>query len=180
MLFLGCILLIMGFPRGSVVKNTSAEDSASILGSGRSPGRGNGNPLQYFCLENPMDRGAWWATVHGVAIVENTAWRLNKSPLHQSPLKAQCVGSSRWVDPKLSNPAPSIRGLHVDLWKWTELKTSTCYREQESHTRDEIQGPFHVLTSTCLRQSVLFTSCHTCVFCFNWEKTESRFGLNTG
>ena len=34
---------------------------------GRSPGGGNGNPLQYFCLENPMDRGAWWATVHGVA-----------------------------------------------------------------------------------------------------------------
>ena len=35
--------------------------------SGRSPGEGNGNPLQYSCLENPMDRGAWWATVHGVA-----------------------------------------------------------------------------------------------------------------
>ena len=39
----------------------------SIPGSGRSPGEGNGNPLQYSCLENPMDRGAWWATVHGVA-----------------------------------------------------------------------------------------------------------------
>ena len=38
-----------------------------IRGSGRSPGEGNGNPLQYSCLENPMDRGAWWATVHGVA-----------------------------------------------------------------------------------------------------------------
>ena len=37
-----------------------------IPGSGRSPGGGNGNPLQYSCLENPMDRGAWWATVHGV------------------------------------------------------------------------------------------------------------------
>ena len=39
----------------------------SIPGSGRSPGEGKGNPLQYSCLENPMDRGAWWATVHGVA-----------------------------------------------------------------------------------------------------------------
>ena len=38
-----------------------------IPGSGRSPGEGNGSPLQYPCLENPMDRGAWWATVHGVA-----------------------------------------------------------------------------------------------------------------
>ena len=41
-------------------------DAGSILGSGRSPGKGNSNPLQYSCLENPMDRGAWWATVHGV------------------------------------------------------------------------------------------------------------------
>ena len=45
----------------------SAGDLGSIPGSGRSPGEGNGNPLQYSCLESPMDRGAWWATVHGVA-----------------------------------------------------------------------------------------------------------------
>ena len=44
----------------------SAGDPGSIPGSGRSPGEGNGNPLQYSCLENPMDGGAWWATVHGV------------------------------------------------------------------------------------------------------------------
>ena len=52
-----------------VVKNLLASagdvrDLGSILGSGRSPGRGHGNPLQYSCLENPMDRGAWWALVH--------------------------------------------------------------------------------------------------------------------
>ena len=41
-------------------------DLGSIPGSGRSPGEENGNPLQYSCLENPMDRGTWWATVHGV------------------------------------------------------------------------------------------------------------------
>ena len=46
-------------------KNTG--DVGSIPGSGRSPGGGNGNPLRYFCQGNPMDRGAWWATVHGVA-----------------------------------------------------------------------------------------------------------------
>ena len=53
----------MGFPDGSVVKNlpANAGDSGSILGSGRSPGEGDGNPLQYSCLENPVDRGAWWA-----------------------------------------------------------------------------------------------------------------------
>ena len=44
-----------------------AGDVGSILGSGRSPGGGNGNPLQAFCLENPRDRGTWQATVHGVA-----------------------------------------------------------------------------------------------------------------
>ena len=44
----------------------NAEDLGSIPGSGRPPGEGNGNPLQDPCLENPMDRGAWWATVHGV------------------------------------------------------------------------------------------------------------------
>ena len=43
-----------------------ARDTSLIPGSGRSPGGGNGNPLQYSCLGNPMDRGAWWATVHGV------------------------------------------------------------------------------------------------------------------
>ena len=52
-----------------MVKNpaASAGDTGLIPGSGRSPGEGNSNPLQYSCLGNPMDSGAWWATVHGVA-----------------------------------------------------------------------------------------------------------------
>ena len=59
----------MGFPGGSEVKASasSVRDPGSIPGSGRSPGEGNGNTLQYSCLENPMDGGAWQATVHGVA-----------------------------------------------------------------------------------------------------------------
>ena len=57
------------FPGVSEVKASAckAEDLGSIPGLGRSPGEGNGNPLQYSCLENPMDGGAWWATVHRVA-----------------------------------------------------------------------------------------------------------------
>ena len=51
----------------STVSDSNAGDPGSIPGSGRSSGEGNGNPLQYFCLENPMDGGAWWATVHVVA-----------------------------------------------------------------------------------------------------------------
>ena len=59
----------MSFPGDSVVKNppANARDVGSIPGSGGFPGEGNGNPLQYSWLENPMDRGAWQATVHGVA-----------------------------------------------------------------------------------------------------------------
>ena len=58
----------MGFLGGSVVKNLPAntEDIGLILGSGKSPGEGNGNPCQYSCLGNPMDRGIWQATIHGV------------------------------------------------------------------------------------------------------------------
>ena len=62
----------MSFPGGAVVKNLPAnagdtKDMGLIPGSGRSPGVGNGNPLQYPCLENSQDRGAWWAILHGVA-----------------------------------------------------------------------------------------------------------------
>ena len=54
------------FPGGSVVKNlpANAGDVGSILGLGRAPGEGNDNSLQYSCLGNPRDRGAWWTTVH--------------------------------------------------------------------------------------------------------------------
>ena len=62
---------MQGLPGGAVVKNPlanagDARDTGSIPGLGRFPGGGNGNPVQYSCLENPMDRGAWRATVHGV------------------------------------------------------------------------------------------------------------------
>ena len=67
-----------------VVKNLPAnvgdiKDLGSIPGLGRSPGGGHGNPLQYSCLENPMDRGAWQATVHGVAKIWTQLKRLSMS-----------------------------------------------------------------------------------------------------
>ena len=73
--FQGLAEFTLGFPSGSVIKNPpanagDARDVGSIPGSGRSPGVGNGHPLQYFCLENPMNRGAWRATVHGVAKIQ--------------------------------------------------------------------------------------------------------------
>ena len=76
----------MGFPRSSVGKESAC--NAGVLGlmtrSGRSPGEGNGDPLQYSCLENPMDRGAWQATVRGAVRVERDLateakqlWKIN-------------------------------------------------------------------------------------------------------
>jgi len=61
--------LVMGASQVAVVKNlpANAGDAGSIPGSGGSPGEGNGNPFQYSCLGNPMNRGAWRATVHGIA-----------------------------------------------------------------------------------------------------------------
>ena len=63
---------LLGRTDGSVLKNLLANvgdtrDSGSIPGLGKSPGGEHGNPLQYSCLKNPMDRGAWWATVHRIA-----------------------------------------------------------------------------------------------------------------
>ena len=80
--------MLLGFPCSSVVKNLSANagDVVSIPGSGRSPGEGNGNLSQYSCLGNPMDKGAWWAIVHGVAKELGMTEQLNKK------VSVLCVG----------------------------------------------------------------------------------------
>ena len=79
----------MGFPGGTDSKESacSVEDMGSIPGSGRSPGEGNGCPLQYSCLENSMDRGAWQTTVHGVAK------KLDTTERHFSQIRIQFTGS---------------------------------------------------------------------------------------
>ena len=79
-----------------MVKNPSANvgdrrDAVSVPGLGRSPGGGHGNPLQYSCLENPMDRGAWQATVHGVTE-------------HQTRQKQLGMHARTWLQLRLSMP----------------------------------------------------------------------------
>ena len=71
----------MGFPGGSMVKHlpTNAGDAGLIPGLGRSTGEGNGNPHQYSCLGNAMDRGAWQATVHGVTRVRHNLVTLSNN-----------------------------------------------------------------------------------------------------
>ena len=78
----------MGFPRSSVGKESAlnAGDPGLIPGSGSSPGEGNSNPLQCSCLENPIDRGAWRATVHGVARVRHNSAAKPPLPPYQMAL----------------------------------------------------------------------------------------------
>ena len=89
----------------------STRDMGSILGSERSPGKGNGCPLQYSCLENSMDRGAWQTTVHGVAELERTAqltlslFIFFKSKLHQLT-KLYKVTTSSCIKSSLSGEMP--------------------------------------------------------------------------
>ena len=78
-----------------MVKNPPAnegdiKDPASISGSGRSPGGGNGNSLQYSCLENPMDRGAWWAIVHRVVKSRTRLKQLSTHTEAQSSFALSC------------------------------------------------------------------------------------------
>ena len=82
------LYIFSGLPGGSVVKNppANAGDTASIPGSGISPGGGNGNPLQYSLLENPMDRGAWQATVHGVTKEVDTTKHKQEKLVHEKAL----------------------------------------------------------------------------------------------
>ena len=76
------VCMHMGLPRWLRVKKSAsnAGDAGFISGLGRSPGEVNGNPLQYSCLGNPMDRGTWWAKVHGTAEM-NMTQRLNMHAL---------------------------------------------------------------------------------------------------
>ena len=92
------------FPGGSDSKASiyNAGDPGSIPGLGRSPGEGNGNPLQYYCLENPMDRGAWQATVHGVTESDTTETSLSLSVTKQG------LDSGTTVKAKSSFPGSSV------------------------------------------------------------------------
>ena len=111
--------LVRGFPHSSVGKESAcnAGDPGSIPGSGRSPGEGNGNPLQYSCLENPMDRGAWQATAHGVTRVGHNLTTKPPPPLVRTTRRLQgfcsvgkmCVLS--WVSQSVSSIIQSCQTL---------------------------------------------------------------------
>ena len=97
----------------------------SIHGSGRFPGEGNGNPLQYPCLENPMDRGTWQATIHGITKRSNTAERLT---LQTSDLDSHSPG--HWTL-GIKTPHEAVTGLdvsqiirHLQVSRWVSERSS--------------------------------------------------------
>ena len=101
--------MYLGLPSDSVVKNPPVNagdirDMGSISGSGRSLGGGNGNLLQYSCLENPKDRGAWGATVHGVARVG-----------HDSVTKQQETMVRQFLFETIVYPFKKVMALCMDL-----------------------------------------------------------------
>ena len=99
----------MGFPGALVVKNSPANagdirDVGSLPGSGRSPGGGHDSSLQYSCLENPMDRGAWQATVHGVA---------------KSQLKRLSTRTYTHLSPRMLGTYIYVSNIFIRYWwKW--------------------------------------------------------------
>ena len=120
-----------GFPHGSVVENQpdNARNVGSIPGSGRSPREGNGNPLQYSCLGNPMNRGAWQATIHGVAEESDTTQWLNTN-----------TPGLHCLDPWVCNPAQMFL-LYKAPWQslsfiWLRIPVlvpQIPFRELNSH-----------------------------------------------
>ena len=99
---------------GSVAKefscNAGDRDLDSIPGLGRFPGEGNGNPLQYFCLENPMDRGAWQVTVCGVTELDMTEQR-ERAREREKVLGAECENQA--IVSRLLNPMSEVQALII-------------------------------------------------------------------
>ena len=127
-----------GFPGGSMVKNlpATAGDVGLVPGLGRSPGGRNGNPLQYSYLENPVDRGVWWATVHGVA--KSQTWLSEWAHIHSQRINKTAIPSKLIPFSFISF---KLEGLN---------KTDLGFRWQYWHTFLNIihhEHPFHLSMS---------------------------------
>ena len=170
--------VFVGFSGGSVMKNPAANagDPCSILGLGRSSGGGNDNPFQYSCLENPLDRGAWRAIVHGITKeLDRTQW-LNNNNNDQKCLKAAAAAKSLQSYLTLCNPldgsppgspipgilqARTLEWVAIafsNAWKW-KVKVKSLSRVQLLATRgtEACQAPLSMGFS---KQKSIGVGCH--------------------
>ena len=156
----------MGFPDGSRIKNlpANARDVYSIPGLGRYPGEGHGNPLQYFCLENPMERGAWWATVYVVAkswtwltdwlIHTHTHTDLNRKTRGCHSHHLDCVGSARFLHCNIPiSPLPpmlTLKKKKLELICNVALISSLEQSDSDTHTYlfFQVFYPYRLLQNT--------------------------------
>jgi len=135
-------------------------DAGSTPGSGRSPGGGHGNPLQYSCLENPMDRGAWRATVYGITKSQTRLKQLSTQSLKPSQVQRVCV-LEFFSSPYFSNNGTNyfsvaifmsnIQGEMLKSIGFERLFSSSMYFSFTCHMR------------TWLKQ------CHTGIFSVKWK-----------
>ena len=159
-----------GFPGGAVVKNPSASEGGAghgslILGQGRSPEEGNGNPLQDSCLENPMDRGTWGATVHGSqSRMQLSNWAcmhvggphgLTPSP---SPhlLQLGCIGAP-WLSP-VDLYTLTLGGQQI-YFLYSSIVALPLIREDASQTLSGFLKPGITLNPVC--NTMFFLYIHT-------------------
>ena len=133
---------VMGFPGGSAVKNppAHAEDVGSIPGPGRSPGEGNGNPLQDSCLENPMQWRAWRATVHGIAKELDMTQQLKQLTIPHHTL------TTGWWLSKCFMSSVSVRLTHLVQSHYTVGKQMNKKQELEPLLSG---GPWVTLENLC-------------------------------
>ena len=130
------LISVMGILGGSVVRNppANAEDAGSIPGLGRSPGKGNANPIQYSCLGNPVEKGAWWATVHGVTKSQSRLSDWSPTMCHDMPGVVTIGRQSPDRQGRLPERVPS-RGM-LD-WRFeNKLAVASLFREHEKVGRE--------------------------------------------
>ena len=145
----------MGFPGGSDGKASacSAGDLGSILGLGRSPGEGNGNPLQCSCLENPRDEGAWLAAIYGVAQSQTWLKQLSSSSSRSFPMSWLFASGSQSIGALVS---ASVLPMNIQGWFPCGLTSLISLLSR---------GLSRVFSSTTFQKHQFFTSINESCWC---------------
>ena len=140
------------------------------LGWGRSPGGGHGNPLQYSCLENPMDRGAWWATVHGVS----KSWtQLKHLSMHTRVVYSRVPQRMchRCLTQKLKNGFPQPSGSQLGWGDWApQIVDSTCKEPSNFTTVCHTNTSYFLFISYFYDNDLLYIGVYSLQFLIWWEK----------